>query len=175
MSICCVTQEAQPRALWQPGGVGWGGVWEGGWRGRGYMYIYGWLIYADVMQKQAHCEAVILQIKNKFKKRYWGKKVSYPYHDREHNLPASYPLPGIIYQVKVKLLSRVQLFVNPVDCSLHQASPSMGFSRQEYQSGLPFPSGDLPYPGIEPRSLALQADSLPSEPQGSLYLLKGIY
>ena len=43
----------------------------------------------------------------------------------------------------------------------------MGFSRQEYWSGLPFPSpGDLPYLGIEPGSLALQADSLPSEPPG---------
>ena len=43
----------------------------------------------------------------------------------------------------------------------------MGFSRQEYWSGLPFPSpGDLPDPGIEPRSPALQADTLPSEPQG---------
>ena len=40
----------------------------------------------------------------------------------------------------------------------------MGFSRQEYWSGLPFPSpGDLPNPGIEPRSPALQADALPSE------------
>ena len=41
----------------------------------------------------------------------------------------------------------------------------MGFSRQEYWSGLPFPSPeDLPNPGIEPRSPALQADTLPSEP-----------
>ena len=44
-----------------------------------------------------------------------------------------------------------------------QAPPSMGFSRQEYWSGLPFPSpGDLPSPGIEPGSPALQADSLPT-------------
>ena len=44
----------------------------------------------------------------------------------------------------------------------------MGFSRQEYWSGLPFPSpGDLHDPVIEPRSLALQADSLPSEPPGT--------
>ena len=44
---------------------------------------------------------------------------------------------------------------------------SMGFSRQEYWSRLPFPSpGDLPGPGIEPRSPALQADALPSEPPG---------
>ena len=43
----------------------------------------------------------------------------------------------------------------------------VGFSRQEYWSGLPFPSpGDLPNPGIEPRSPTLQVDSLPAEPQG---------
>ena len=48
----------------------------------------------------------------------------------------------------------------------HQGPLSMEFSRQEYWSGLPFPSpGDLPDPGIEPRSPALQVDSLPSEPQ----------
>ena len=45
----------------------------------------------------------------------------------------------------------------------HQASLSMGFPRQEYWSGLPFPSPDLPNPGIEPGSPALQADALPSE------------
>ena len=49
----------------------------------------------------------------------------------------------------------------------HQAPPSMGFSRQEYWSGLPFPSpGDLPDPGIEPRSPTLQADALTSAPPG---------
>ena len=48
-----------------------------------------------------------------------------------------------------------------------QAPLSMGFSRQEYWSGLPFPSpGDLPKPGIESGSPALQADSLPNEPPG---------
>ena len=48
-----------------------------------------------------------------------------------------------------------------------QAPLSMGFSRQGYWSGLPFPSlGDLPDPGIKPRSPVLQADSLPAEPQG---------
>ena len=50
-----------------------------------------------------------------------------------------------------------------------QAPLSMGFSRQEYWSGLPCPSpGDLPDPGIKPRSSALQADSLLSEPPGKL-------
>ena len=58
-------------------------------------------------------------------------------------------------QVSVKLLSHVWLFVAPWTVA-HQAPPSMGFSRQEHWSGLPFPSpGDLPNPGIEPGSPAL--------------------
>ena len=58
-------------------------------------------------------------------------------------------------EVKVKSLSRVRLLVTPWAVA-HQASQSMGFSRQEYWSGLPFPSpGDLPDPGIESRSPAL--------------------
>ena len=62
--------------------------------------------------------------------------------------------------MKVKLLSCVQFFVTPWTV-IYQASPSMKFSRQEYWSGLPFPSlGDLPDPGIEPRSPALQPDAL---------------
>ena len=64
-------------------------------------------------------------------------------------------------------LNRVQLFETPwtVAC---QTSLFMGFSRQEYWSGLPFPSlDDLPNPGIEPGSLALQADSLLCEPAGN--------
>ena len=49
----------------------------------------------------------------------------------------------------------------------YQAPPSMKFFWQEYWGGLPFPSpGDLPDPGIKPRSPALQADALPSEPPG---------
>ena len=52
-----------------------------------------------------------------------------------------------------------------------QTSVSMGFPGQGYWSGLPFlPPGDLPDPGIEPRSPALQADSLPSEPPGKSIL-----
>ena len=67
-------------------------------------------------------------------------------------------------KVKVKLLSRVRLFATPWTVA-HQAPPSMGFSKQEYWSGLPLPSpGDLPDPGIEPRSPAFQADALTSEP-----------
>ena len=54
-----------------------------------------------------------------------------------------------------------------MDCVAYQAPPSMGFSRQEYWSGLPFPSpGDRPNPGMEPGSPALQADALSFEPPG---------
>ena len=61
-------------------------------------------------------------------------------------------MPG---KVKVKSLSRVRLFAIPWTVS-YQVPPSMGFSRQEYWSGLPLPSpGDLPNPGIEPGSPAL--------------------
>ena len=71
----------------------------------------------------------------------------------------------------VSSLSRVWLFVTPWTVA-YKALPSVGFSRQEYWSGLPFPSpGDLPDPGIEPRSPALQADALPSKPPGKPYVM----
>ena len=65
--------------------------------------------------------------------------------------------------MKVKSLSHFRL------CNgwtvAYQAAPAMGFSRQEYLSGLPFPSlGDLPDPGFELGSPGLQAEALPSEP-----------
>ena len=67
----------------------------------------------------------------------------------------------MVKKVKVKVKSLTPWTV------AHQAPLSMGFSRQEYWSGLPFPSpGDLPKPGIKPRSPALQADALTSEPPG---------
>ena len=66
----------------------------------------------------------------------------------------------------VKSLSRVQLFATPWTVA-YQAPPSMGFSKQEYWSGLPFPSpGDLPNSGIELGSPTFQADTLTSEPPG---------
>ena len=69
-------------------------------------------------------------------------------------------------KVKVKSLSRVRLFVTPWTVA-HQAFPSIGFSRQEYWSGLLYPSpGDLPDPGIKPRSPILEAHALTSEPPG---------
>ena len=75
--------------------------------------------------------------------------------------------------MKVKSLSRVQLFAIPWTVA-HQAPLSMGFSRQEYWSGLSFPSpGGLPNPGMEPRSPALQADALTSESPG-MFSVHGI-
>ena len=66
----------------------------------------------------------------------------------------------------MKSLSRVRLFATPWTIA-YQAPRSMEFSRQQYWSGLPFPSPrDLPNPGIEPQSPMLQADTLPSEPPG---------
>ena len=79
-------------------------------------------------------------------------------------------LDGLITRIlsEVKSLSRVRLFATPWTVA-YKAPPSMGFSRQEYWSGLPFPSlGDLPDPVIEPGAPALQADSLPSESPGNL-------
>ena len=75
------------------------------------------------------------------------------------------------WKVKVKSLSRVRLFVTTWTVA-YQAPPRMGFSRQEYWSGLPFPSpGDRPNPGIVPESSTLQARALPSEPPGNqLYI-----
>ena len=74
-------------------------------------------------------------------------------------------------KVKVKSLSPVGLFATLWTVA-HQALLSMGFSRQEYWDGLPFPSsGDLPDSGIKLWSLELQADSLPSEPPGNPWKL----
>ena len=71
----------------------------------------------------------------------------------------------------MNLFRHVRLFAAPWTVA-YQAPPSMGFSRQEYWSGLPFPSpGDLPDPGIEPGTPALQADALTSEPRNRRLLI----
>ena len=73
---------------------------------------------------------------------------------------------------KWKSIIGVRLFATPWTIA-HQALPSMGFSRQEYWSGLPFPSpGDLPDPGIKPKSPALEADALTSESPGKPSAMK---
>ena len=75
--------------------------------------------------------------------------------------------------VKVKSLSHVRVFVTPLTVA-YQAPLSMGFSRREYWSGLPCPSsGDLPYPGIEPRSPALWQTLYRLSHQGSPFCWQG--
>ena len=75
----------------------------------------------------------------------------------------------IQWNIVVQLLRRVRLFETPWTV-VRQAPLSMGFSRQAYWSGSPFPSpGALPNPGIKPGCPALQADSLLSEPPGKPY------
>ena len=82
-------------------------------------------------------------------------------------------IKSVFMKVKVKSLSRVRAFVTPWTVA-YRAPPSMGFSRQECWSGLPFPSpGDLPDPGIEPGSPTLQPDTLPSEPPGKQSMPNG--
>ena len=84
-------------------------------------------------------------------------------HDLSLGLSRSEATIITTVKVKVKLLSPVELFATPWTVA-YQAPKSMGFSRQEYWSGLSFPSpGDLSDPGIEPGSPALQSDALPSE------------
>ena len=107
-----------------------------------------WLVYRDCYQLTAQ-SWYIMSIWESFSWRRLNQKPS-------------------VLRVKVKSLSHVWLFATPWTVA-SQASPSMGFSRQVYWSGLPFPSpGDLPNPGMEPRFLPLWADSLPSEPQRNL-------
>ena len=73
----------------------------------------------------------------------------------------------VYMKVKVKSVSRVRLCAT-LQTGARQAPLSMGFSRQEYWSELPFPSpGNPPDPGIQFRSLTLQTDSLPSETSGN--------
>ena len=81
--------------------------------------------------------------------------------------PASLSKPHSGVDSKVKQSEVAQSCLTLCDpwTVAYQASPSMGFSRQEYRSGLPFPSPDLPNPEIKPRSPALQVNSLPAEPQ----------
>ena len=92
------------------------------------------------------------------RQEYWS---GLPFPCRLHWQSDSLPLgllgrPRFISNSHLKLLGCVQLLATPWTVA-HQAPLSMGFSRQEYWSGLPFPSpGDLPDTGIEPRSPTLQ-------------------
>ena len=76
-------------------------------------------------------------------------------------------MTNLLLPLLLSRFSRVRLCATPWTAA-YQASPSMGFSRQEHWSGLPFPSpGNLLNPGIKPGSPALWADALLSEPPGN--------
>ena len=88
-------------------------------------------------------------------------------HVQLNEVPSNFAFQKV--KKKVKSLSRVRLFATLWTVA-YQTPPSMGFSRQEYWTGLPFPSlGYLPDPGIEPGSPTLQADALTSEPPKRLF------
>ena len=98
--------------------------------------------------------------------KYGEKLVLYTTIFKERGLWAQTHTSTYIIVSKCQSLSRARLFVTP-QTAAHQAPLSMRFSRQEYWSGLPFPSpGDISNPGIKPGSPALQADSLLTELQG---------
>ena len=88
---------------------------------------------------------------------------------RSINLRINFLRRNLSVKVKAKLFSHVQLFATPWTVAYH-TPPSLGSSREEYWSGLPFPSPeDLLHPVIEPRSPTLQADTLLSEPPGKSF------
>ena len=116
------------------------------------IYVYTQLMHFVVQRKiTQHCKAIIFQEIHKWKK--------------ELNFSSSSLSVDVLCWV-LSRFSGVRLFATLWTIALH--SPlSRGFSRQEYWSGLPCsPPGDLPDPGIKPRSLALQGDSLLSESRG---------
>ena len=166
MGICCMAQETQTGALYQPRGVGWGGKWEGGLKERVFIYIYLWLSHVEVWQKTTEFwKAFILQLKKRglvcnnqskvtllLLSRFSHVRLCDPI-DGSHS---GSPIPGILqartlewvvssfsnawkWKVQVKSLSRIQLLMTPWTAA-YQAPPSMGFSRQKYWSGLPLRS-----------------------------------
>ena len=68
MGICCMVQETQTGALYQPRGVRWGGRWEGGSKGRGQMYTYGWFMLRFDRKQQNPIKQLSFNKKNKLKK-----------------------------------------------------------------------------------------------------------
>ena len=83
-------------------------------------------------------------------------------------MPLCSELPAELCGTALLVAQSCLTLCDPMDCTACQALLSMGFSRQGYWSGLPFLSpGDLPEPGIEPGSPALQSDALPTDSQTS--------
>ena len=105
-----------------------------------------------------------IQYASKFGKRNSGHRTGKDQFSSQSQRRTMLKIVQIIIS-EVKSLSHVQLFATPSTVA-YQASPSMGFSRQEYWNGLPFPSpGDLPDPGIKPGP-STETDTLTSELPG---------
>ena len=83
--FCCMAQETQTGALYQWRGSGWGGRWEGGWKGKGYIYTYGWLMLRFDRKQQNSVKQLSFNKKNKLKrkKKIW---ILPPIEDSQLNL-----------------------------------------------------------------------------------------
>ena len=127
-------------------------------------------------------QAYLVLFKSQFQKKTFLQEALVPFSGEWCLETQTWGLDVLIF-IKVSLLpgplfvsgNREYMFV----CMYYiycQAPLSMEFSRQEYWSGLPFPSlGDLPNPRIKPRSPALQVDSLLTEPPGEPYICTHLY
>ena len=119
------------------------------------LYLYFWNLRLDGLHHRAGC-----QFRCFWSASHWLLMIPHCLLEMRPSLP--------FFNTTVLVLSHVWLFTTPR--TVAHAPLSLGFSRQEYWSGLPVPPlGDLPNPGIEPAfpvSPALQADSLPTEPSG---------
>ena len=91
MGICCMAQETQTGTLYQPRGVGWGRRWEGGSKGRGYMYTYGWLLLMFDRKQQ-----------NSVKQLSFNKKINWI---KKNNNPV--PPTGLILKVPDKIMGKM--------------------------------------------------------------------
>ena len=135
--VGCMRQALRAGALGKPREIGLRGRWEGG-AGWG-IHVNPWLIHVNVWQNPLqYCKVISLQLIKINGKKRKKKKQSYPLVKSEsvnHSVISDPVTPWTV---------------------AHQTPLSMAFFRQEYWSGLPFPSpGDLPNPGIKPRSPAL--------------------
>ena len=170
MGSCHITHWAQPGALWWPRGEGW---WEGKdaqeWKDI-YICIYicvcvcvcvfmtDLCYYMGDAVKVLHSICQQIWITQQWPKD-WKRSVFIPIPKKGNAKECS--------KWKWKWSRSVVSNSATSWTVAYQAPPSMGFSRQEYWSGLPFPSpGDLPDTGIEPRSPTFQADALTTEPPG---------
>ena len=105
----------------------------------------------------------------------WPRGRSAAYLPSPPSLPHDLLLGHVFFILLLVLVAQSSDSVTPWSVA-RQAPLSTGFFRQDYWSGLPFPSpGDRPNPGTEPRSPASQADSFPLEPRGKLILLGNQY